>query len=1599
VTHASLSFIYILTHLQGKKNTEETARSSDDPLFKIALGLDPSVISKPRFLLLHDNDEEREIAFMIAVFLKTIQVQRMTGGRSWVAANTRKDALDLQEKFNHIIPNSAKINMFGHYSPRDLENAPIIISTYQRLLNTCLERNMPGIKSIFFHDFDSRLENLHVKDALLSLLVESSKPTYNLMLSFKEIPSNNELEIPFRVLKILPPSQLHLRKYQYLHHHEFILKRNTKQAMPSSFKRFQDRKNVDFFILATCYRTHRRRREIFQLIENSFHGRERLLHGSKKKTLDRMNQEVQAKLQRLLDANLIQMDWKYFYKTTELGKAIVRHGIPIYHHEKVLAIINIYHDEIKSNLKNLSSWSYYQEFKRELFKCSFGDREYFKSIIDNVYLRIPFELPDREYYMETTLTNRLIRTCKRDILRYIKRKQGHRMASFSELKEKLSFPDHVLDVMEASVKVKKKFKMRKGRRMFTDEIITKSLQELYREKKIRQQSFIALHHEEIFWGTSFPIFTCKECAFFTRDHVCAFWNAIRREDMRRVSDIKNPPHGEWQWKHVNQILLTRSREHYNPRAHACYMFKKIPENARRDPPPRLLQKVLADLQKGPEGKVIKLAASLFSKVRRDKSTNNIHFCPAAAALTLMGHDHLQEKEHNPYYQFREGSSSHAFFDNKKGIERHHLFQRINERMVRKFHKPGKRMSKNNIESKIFELRTDFNWMQFDHLSQEECMEFIDACINYFLDKLEDLREKKIRSKEVLTRAYGGIPSAEEMLLGANFKGRGDLVVRTDKTITIFDLKNVYHPYHDLQLGALGLAAKEKEAGKRSLEKLVILIMEERERDGKLEKYLKEREISFTSKLERNVMAAADQLRDFKVNNVVLANTCKDEYCDKRGACNKDVLKDFMLEITKGYECVTCAEDFEQLECRKKFPTRGLLQCHKCRTSYKHFMDENNIQTVKITPDIDHLLVESAQKLDVMLPEPRVYTRREVKIIYPGDEIDEEKLEKGEFPKLENGEYPSLLHVALIIDKRQVGKQLSKKIKKIVEKRFNTRIEYDPVKKVTIIHDFYDDLISLVRKSEGFLQHLTLANIMSRYTFSRLALEIMGKTDLSLQLECWKILDIYLHAKSTTTQRALLAMEGAAAAIMWDLLKPFFNKHELLMNTRMLERRLLDQYLFSSIKTAARTKGNVLVNFYFKKCEELARFLHAIQLLGWLGTLGLHHGRTRKTALDIMGLVVDLNENFKLLFLLGLLNEIKSKNIVQANVRAWIGRKRMYNYYVGWDSLKAFEKKIIALWNHEINNENELSKNKDEFDWMSKLGLEVSTLRDEYSKQLQEFKESCIFLAMDLGCEGIHHENAISLIEKIDFLDHPTQKLLKIKAVNRGTSFEPFVVKSKNVPFPDENQWAFFHAWSELLRPLHHDMHEFIDAMYDQLAPYSLKKPVTQAIKSTLLEDIKRVVQESPMKFLSRQAEEAFISRLYQGVLKLLGNKNRDDCPRALLALIQKLLHDSKENLSSPIADFQDLLQKEMKKMYDNEDFEDIENVKNNIRELTLNLLNKTRLSFKNERLLQHFTSNLSNSIIELLSVQESLEFEFIEGLLASQINDYKKFISFRQVLA
>ncbi|MHA1848280.1 MAG: hypothetical protein ACTSXU_11590 [Promethearchaeota archaeon] len=396
----SIPLSYLLNQLIEEKWVKRLIQPEDDDLENFPFGLDPSVIRKARFLLMYDEDHQRERAFLYTTLFKTKQVKGVT----WVATNTRKDAQYLQQYFNQLIPRVARLDMFKHRNPPELEHAPIIISTYERLMNRYLERRLAGVKTIMLHDLDAQPRNFHVKDALTTLFVRDKKQRFNIIMSLTRKLIEFELEIPLRMLKILQPSELHDAKYRLLKHHEFILTNNVKKEGMHTLKEFEERFDVAYFILVACYRRARRKKDLMTLLTTSLLGIRYHCFKGPRKTREIIEKELDFHLKALLQdvegiSLLTQLNG--YYKTTEWGKALVRHGLVIREHKKILSVILSYKNTIEPHIEMLEAWEGYKEFWVDLMGLGVSlDDEYLKTVVERIYLKLLFELPEEELEIE-----------------------------------------------------------------------------------------------------------------------------------------------------------------------------------------------------------------------------------------------------------------------------------------------------------------------------------------------------------------------------------------------------------------------------------------------------------------------------------------------------------------------------------------------------------------------------------------------------------------------------------------------------------------------------------------------------------------------------------------------------------------------------------------------------------------------------------------------------------------------------------------------------------------------------------------------------------------------------------------------------------------------------------------------------------------------------------------------------------------------------------------------------------------------------------------------------------------------------------------------
>jgi len=286
------------------------------------------------------------------------------------------------------------------------------------------------------------------------------------------------------------------------------------------------------------------------------------------------------------------------------------------------------------------------------------------------------------------------------------------------------------------------------------------------------------------------------------------------------------------------------------------------------------------------------------------------------------------------------------------------------------------------------------------------------------------------------------------------------------------------------------------------------------------------------------------------------------------------------------------------------------------------------------------------------------------------------------------------------------------------------------------------------------------------------------------ITCWKILDIYLIALNQEHMKTLEALEGAAASLMWAIVKPYFYQHFFPMNSRVFERRTLDLAVFSSNFSAAKTEGNALINFINRKCGEFARLLHNQLLLGWFGIKGSIHWRERKSDLDDFGFVLDLTENFKLIFLLGLMKAIQDEDpttrIESHDIASWQGSRRQLNFHVKSHAIEKFNDLTNEIWTNG---------------YLTQFQIEKKTLIEDYVDFLQSYKVRAMQLYQELLCKTV---DDISLMHVIRHFDENIPEEVRLKSQELACNkLNPFTLESRLVNlFQDEERWNFIKSWSE-----------------------------------------------------------------------------------------------------------------------------------------------------------------------------------------------------------
>ncbi|MFQ6124198.1 MAG: hypothetical protein ACE5R6_06260 [Candidatus Heimdallarchaeota archaeon] len=361
--------------------------------------------------------------------------------------------------------------------------------------------------------------------------------------------------------------------------------------------------------------------------------------------------------------------------------------------------------------------------------------------------------------------------------------------------------------------------------------------------------------------------------------------------------------------------------------------------------------------------------------------------------------------------------------------------------------------------------------------------------------------------------------------------------------------------------------------------------------------------------------------------------------------------------TASYLCPQCEKEIEQ-------PSSSPQTCGFCRTRVK-LVRKKQTPEVEITPDLDHVFQGIIHGVVGVLPDKLpVHTKQGILIL----ETDEPALEKDKFiVSMEGGRWEGELRkLAYIITRRRFPRGELKEARRYGVKIYHSRkAESAPVTKIT---PGLRRAVEFARATGALAQTLTLSNILSRAGFALALSDMVGGADGT----AWHILDFYLRALGTLDPELLRSYEGLAGVPMWELVKEVMNRRRFKLTSRMAERWVWETLSKPGVRIAAYSDGNCLINYVFLQCVLELRKLTGQTGLGYIGTSGVIHHRQSKSALDAIGLVLDLADNFKLVYLLKLLEAINTEHITPRDVAFCYGRARKKTYYVRRDALPKLE---------------------------------------------------------------------------------------------------------------------------------------------------------------------------------------------------------------------------------------------------------------------------------------------------------------------------------------
>ncbi|MFQ5981648.1 MAG: hypothetical protein ACE5OZ_26175 [Candidatus Heimdallarchaeota archaeon] len=359
-------------------------------------------------------------------------------------------------------------------------------------------------------------------------------------------------------------------------------------------------------------------------------------------------------------------------------------------------------------------------------------------------------------------------------------------------------------------------------------------------------------------------------------------------------------------------------------------------------------------------------------------------------------------------------------------------------------------------------------------------------------------------------------------------------------------------------------------------------------------------------------------------------------------------------------------------------------------------DENIV--VRISPDLDHLLVEAIQRWIGLPGFQRQTTFQGIRYfsIYPDDRVslDSDVLVIGRAASQVQYQVQQLTFLRLLCD-------LPPKITAALEQakvKLYCLSERTPE---TAAPPLLEAVLDFGRRSQAFNRRLGENNLISR--------ALLWHRQLSTHQQGYShFLDAWARLTAEIDRELVTAYEGQAAAPLWTEIHKLARHQGFFTQARVPERYVVDRGDRPAFGSCAYSSFHALINGLFTAGYRACRQLDEAAGLGSHGGAGLLHYRESKSLLDTLGLKLDLADILKPLFLDELLNQIKTKALNPQDVWYYHGRRCERIYYLPYRTKLLVQECVEAVLDSSVM-----------------MNGEVTPLREAYLEFLRSFRQTLL----------------------------------------------------------------------------------------------------------------------------------------------------------------------------------------------------------------------------------------------------------------------------------